>query len=60
WQQGDIFVVPSWAWHGHANLVPGEDACLFSFNDFPVMHSLGLYREEPYPEHDGHQPTTTP
>ncbi|MFB7471378.1 cupin domain-containing protein [Kitasatospora sp. NPDC056184] len=60
WQQGDIFVVPSWAWHEHENLDPGEDACLFSFNDFPVMHSLGLYREEAYPEYDGHQPTATP
>ncbi|MFF7454184.1 cupin domain-containing protein [Kitasatospora sp. NPDC008115] len=60
WRQGDIFVVPSWAWHEHANLDPGDDACLFSFNDFPVMHSLGLYREESYPDNDGHQPTPAP
>ncbi|MFJ2867847.1 cupin domain-containing protein [Kitasatospora sp. NPDC087314] len=58
WRQGDVFVVPSWAWHEHANLDPGEDACLFSFNDFPVMHSLGLYREEAHPGPDGHQSVT--
>ncbi|MFI6321471.1 cupin domain-containing protein [Nonomuraea sp. NPDC050556] len=45
WQEGDIFCVPSWAWHSHAN-VSSEDAVLFSFNDFPVMRSLGFYREE--------------
>ncbi|MER7752843.1 cupin domain-containing protein [Kitasatospora sp. NPDC097643] len=56
WRQGDIFVVPAWAWHEHANLDQGEDACLFSFNDFPVMRALGLYREEAYPDHHGHQP----
>ncbi|MDH6120398.1 gentisate 1,2-dioxygenase [Kitasatospora sp. GAS204A] len=56
WQQGDIFCVPSWAWHEHANLDEGEDACLFSFNDFPVMRSLAFHREEAYPDHDGHQP----
>ncbi|MFI6157134.1 cupin domain-containing protein [Kitasatospora sp. NPDC051170] len=56
WSRGDVFVVPAWAWHEHENLDRGEDACLFSFNDFPVMHALGLYREESHP--DGHQPTT--
>ncbi|GAB2695348.1 cupin domain-containing protein [Kitasatospora kifunensis] len=56
WQQGDIFCVPSWAWHEHANLDDAEDACLFSFHDFPVMHSLGLYREEAYTADGGHQP----
>jgi gentisate 1,2-dioxygenase len=56
WQQGDVFCVPSWAWHEHANLDPTEDACLFSFNDFPTMRSLGFLREEAYPDRDGHQP----
>ncbi|MEU8137677.1 cupin domain-containing protein [Streptodolium elevatio] len=46
WTKGDIFCVPSWAWHEHANLDQSDDACLFSFNDFPVMRSLGFYREE--------------
>jgi gentisate 1,2-dioxygenase len=56
WQQGDIFCVPSWAWHEHANLDQREDACLFSFNDFPVMRSLAFHREEAYPDHGGHEP----
>ncbi|WP_037605994.1 cupin domain-containing protein [Streptacidiphilus rugosus] len=56
WQKGDVFCVPSWAWHEHANLDPSEDACLFSFNDFPAMRSLGFLREEAHPDHDGHQP----
>ncbi|MEU7898031.1 cupin domain-containing protein [Nonomuraea sp. NPDC049152] len=56
WKQGDIFCVPSWAWHEHANLDQSEDACLFSFNDFPVMNSLGFYREEAHTDNDGHQP----
>ncbi len=56
WEEGDIFCVPSWAWHEHQNLDQSEDACLFSFNDFPVMRSLGFLREEAHPDHDGHQP----
>jgi gentisate 1,2-dioxygenase len=46
WEEKDIFCVPSWAPHAHANGSTSEDAVLFSFNDFPVMHSLALYREE--------------
>lgn len=53
WTEGDIFCVPSWAWHEHANAGSSDDACLFSFNDFPVMRSLGFFREEAHP--DGHQ-----
>ncbi|MCA1365374.1 cupin domain-containing protein [Bradyrhizobium sp. IC3069] len=56
WQERDIFCVPSWAIHEHANASDKEDACLFSFNDLPVMHSLGLYREEAYGENEGYQP----
>ena len=48
WQERDIFCVPSWAWHEHANESATQDACLFNFNDLPVMRSLGLYREEGY------------
>ena len=56
WQERDIFCVPSWAWHEHANLSDSEDACLFCLNDLPVMRSLGLYREQAFGDNDGHQP----
>lgn len=39
WQEKDIFCVPSWEVHEHANGSSSEDACLFSFNDFPVMRA---------------------
>jgi gentisate 1,2-dioxygenase len=55
WREGDIFCVPSWAWHEHANAGASEDAVLFSFNDFPVMRSLAFWREEGYRDNDGHQ-----
>jgi gentisate 1,2-dioxygenase len=58
WCEGDIFCVPSWAWHEHGNRSSSDDACLFSFNDFPVMRSLGFFREEPYLDNGGHQPAT--
>jgi gentisate 1,2-dioxygenase len=56
WQERDIFAVPSWAFHEHANGSASEDACLFAFHDLPVMRALGLYREQAYGENDGHQP----
>jgi gentisate 1,2-dioxygenase len=56
WHERDIFCVPSWAFHEHANLSDSDDACLFSFNDQPVMESLGLYREEALGENNGYQP----
>jgi gentisate 1,2-dioxygenase len=56
WQERDIFVVPSWMYHEHANASASDDACLFSFNDLPVMRALGLYREEALAENFGHQP----
>jgi gentisate 1,2-dioxygenase len=59
WQERDIFCVPSWAIHEHANGSDTEDACLFCFNDLPVMHSLGLYREEAYGENEGYQPVVS-
>jgi gentisate 1,2-dioxygenase len=55
WQERDIFCVPSWAWHEHGNASRSEDACLFSFNDLPVIEGLGLYREEAYGDNAGHQ-----
>jgi gentisate 1,2-dioxygenase len=45
WARGDVFVVPPWAWHEHANAT-SADALLFSATDEPVMRGLGLYREE--------------
>lgn len=55
WQERDIFVVPSWMFHEHANASDSEDACLFAFHDLPVMRALGLYREEALADNDGHQ-----
>jgi peptide/nickel transport system substrate-binding protein len=48
WQQGsqgDIFVIPPWAWHSHENKSDG-DSILYSMNDWPALKALGLYREE--------------
>ncbi len=56
WQERDIFCVPSWAWHEHANLSDSDDACLFCCNDLPVMRSLGHYREEALADNGGHRP----
>ena len=55
WQARDIFCVPSWAWHEHANGSSTDDACLFCLNDLPVMRALGLYREQALAENNGHQ-----
>jgi gentisate 1,2-dioxygenase len=55
WQERDIFCIPSWAWHEHANASKTEDACLFSFHDLPLMEALGLYREEAYTDNGGFQ-----
>lgn len=55
WTEKDIFCVPSWAWHEHANASDAEDACLFSFNDFPVIEKLAFERDEALAENDGHQ-----
>jgi len=57
WKERDIFCVPSWAWHEHVNLSNTDDACLFSFNDLPVIEKLGLYQEREYPENNGFQTT---
>ena len=55
WHERDIFCVPSWAWHEHANLSATEDACLFCFSDLPVMKALHLYREQALPDNGGQQ-----
>ncbi|MEJ2626232.1 MAG: cupin domain-containing protein [Pseudolabrys sp.] len=56
WQERDIFCIPSWAWHEHGNASDSDDACLFTFNDLPVIESLGFYREEAFGDNGGHQP----
>ena len=55
WRERDIFCVPSWAWHEHANASDSEDACLFCLSDLPVMRALGLYREQAFGDNDGQQ-----
>ena len=57
WKERDIFCVPSWAYHEHVNGSETEDACLFSFNDLPVIEQLGLYQEKAYEDNDGYQLT---
>jgi len=56
WKARDIFCVPAWMWHEHANASATEDACLFCFHDLPVMKALGLYRAEALAENGGRQP----
>ena len=56
WKERDIFCVPAWMWHEHANASATEDACLFCFHDLPVMRALGLYRAEGLAENGGRQP----
>jgi gentisate 1,2-dioxygenase len=56
WERGDLFVVPTWAWHEHASA--GGEAILFSVQDTPVVQALGLYREQAYEAHGGSQPVT--
>ena len=55
WQEHDIFCVPSWAWHEHANDDQNNPAFLFSFNDFPMINSLALWAESAYDSNGGHQ-----
>ena len=56
WNEHDIFCVPSWAWHEHANASDRDDAVLFCLNDLPVMRAMGLFREQAFGENGGHQP----
>jgi gentisate 1,2-dioxygenase len=44
WNRGDVFVVPTWAWHEHVG--GGGQSFLFSVTDQPVLKTLGMYREE--------------
>jgi 1-hydroxy-2-naphthoate dioxygenase len=47
WKPRDVFCLPNWSRHHHANSSSSEEAILFSVNDIPVFRALGLYREEP-------------
>ena len=58
WTEKDIFCIPSWAWHEHANASDTDDAVLFSFNDFPVIEKLSFERQEALVDNDGHQVVT--
>ncbi|MBM2810147.1 MAG: dehydrogenase [Chloroflexi bacterium] len=55
WEKNDIFVIPKWCLHEHANASKTADACLFSYNDAPAMRALALYREEGLVDNDGYQ-----
>ena len=55
WKENDVFCVPSWSLHEHANASETDEAFLFSFNDSPMMKSLALWREEVLEENRGHQ-----
>jgi gentisate 1,2-dioxygenase len=46
WKENDLFVVPGWMWHRHANLRTGADAVLYSVSDAPALKKLGFYREQ--------------
>ena len=59
WVEKDIFCVPSWTPHEHANASTSDDACLFSFNDFPVLEKLSLWREQALAGAEDHQPLQT-
>jgi gentisate 1,2-dioxygenase len=58
WAPGDMFVVPSWAYHEHLNASRSDRAVLFSIQDTPVMAALGKYREEPLATGGGRQVVT--
>lgn len=49
WGPGDMFVVPSWAAHEHANGSAHDRAILFSVHDTPLLRALDKYRIEPVP-----------
>jgi gentisate 1,2-dioxygenase len=59
WNKGDIFALPPWALHEHANSSASADAVLFSIQDLPVLNALGLYYEEELTENAGRQEITS-
>jgi gentisate 1,2-dioxygenase len=55
WEMGDMFVIPTWAYHEHINSSKSDRAILFSIQDTPVLKALGKYREEALTANNGHQ-----
>lgn len=55
WEQGDMFVIPSWTYHEHLNASKDKRAILFSIQDTPILKALGKYREEALSSNGGHQ-----
>jgi gentisate 1,2-dioxygenase len=45
WEKGDLFAIPSWAAHKHAN-TSDTPARLFRVDDSPVLRAMGIYRSE--------------
>lgn len=44
WQERDVFVVPAWVPHKHANASREEEARLFAVTDAPALEALGLHK----------------
>ncbi|MCZ0874951.1 cupin domain-containing protein [Peribacillus sp. AS_2] len=63
WEKGDLFLAPPWSSHEHCNTSKTEDAILFTFQDVPVLASMGTwFLEEPVgtqPRHIVKQDTQT-
>ena len=49
WEPKDVFCVPGWTYHEHANASATEPAVLFSFSETPVLQALSLLREQAHP-----------
>ncbi|GGE58162.1 hypothetical protein GCM10007140_05640 [Priestia taiwanensis] len=48
WEKGDLFLAPPWSAHEHCNTSETEDAIIFTFQDVPVLTSMGTwFLEEP-------------
>jgi gentisate 1,2-dioxygenase len=45
WERGDTFVAPPWHWLEHEHRGDGP-ACLFQFDDEPVLRALGLWQDD--------------
>jgi gentisate 1,2-dioxygenase len=46
WSERDVFVIPGWHWHEHANASSKDAAILISYTDEPLLKTLGIHREE--------------
>lgn len=51
WEKGDIVVAPAWSAHEHCNTSDTEEAILITFQDVPLVNSMGImFWEEPLGE----------